>query len=144
MVSTLLTDKQVVGQIGEDLACRFMINKGFVVIARNYRKKWGEIDIVTQSTKTGQYCFVEVKTVSGDLSGNMSAYVNRETKNSGEYRAEDNVHPWKLQRLYRAIQSYLLENNVLPETPWQLDVVTVILDREHKKSKIKRLENVMG
>ena len=35
-----------IGRIGEDIACRYLRSKGYEIIERNFRKKWGEIDIV--------------------------------------------------------------------------------------------------
>jgi len=37
------TEKQKLGKMGEDLACRFLDKNGYRVIERNYLKKWGEI-----------------------------------------------------------------------------------------------------
>ena len=53
------------GQLGEDIACKYLISKGFTIIERNYRKKWGEIDIVSQ--KSGRIHFVEVKASLGGI-----------------------------------------------------------------------------
>jgi Holliday junction resolvase-like predicted endonuclease len=72
--------------LGEKIAIRFLESKGYIMIERNYRKKWGEIDIVCK--KGRRVYFVEVKTVSRDLSG-VDSFV-------GWYRSEDNVHPSKL------------------------------------------------
>src|SRR5947209_6344330 len=96
------TIKRRIGDIGEGLACRFLMKQNFVIKDRNYLKKYGEIDIV--ATKNGIYHFIEVKTVSKNLL--MHKYnVIHETFD--EYRPEDNVHPWKLLRLGRTIQAYL-------------------------------------
>ncbi|MBI4691919.1 MAG: YraN family protein [Candidatus Terrybacteria bacterium] len=42
------TDKQKIGEIGENTACKFLMKQGFIIKDRNYRKKWGEIDIIAQ------------------------------------------------------------------------------------------------
>lgn len=34
------------GQWGEEIACKYLENKGYIVLDRNFRRKWGEIDIV--------------------------------------------------------------------------------------------------
>ena len=127
-----LTRKQYVGQIGENVASRFLEKQGHKVVERNYWKKWGEIDIITLKDK--KIYFIEVKTVSR----NLSVLYQKDT----EYRAEENVHPWKIQRLTRAIESYLAENNVSDETDWQLDLVVVLLDLDNKKAKVEILENI--
>lgn len=127
------TAKQRVGNLGEDIACKFLIKHGYSIIDRNYWKKWGEIDIIAKKSK--KLYFIEVKSVSCE---NME-YVSRETD---EYRPEENVHPKKLERLSRTIQSYLLERD-LEEQEWQLDIITVLLDTKHKKAKIKRIEDIV-
>lgn len=128
-----ITEKQKVGLIGENLSTRFLVKQGFKILERNYRKKWGEIDIVAQKDK--KIHFVEVKTV-----------VSRETtarfKNKDSFMPEDNVHAWKLKRLSRAVQTYLLERDVSHETEWQLDVVVVFLDLTNKKARFRLTDNV--
>lgn len=119
------TNKQKVGQIGENVACKFLEKHGYKIIDRNYRKKWGEIDIIAR--KDNILHFVEVKTVS------------RVT----EYDPEENVHPWKIKRLGRAIRTYLLGNNVSDETEWQIDVLAVFLDFKTRKAKFRFTENVI-
>ena len=48
------------GKRGEDLACRALRRRGYAVLARRYRTRWGEIDIVARDGDT--LVFVEVKT----------------------------------------------------------------------------------
>ena len=43
-----LTNKQKIGQIGEEVATRFLVKNGFDVLGRNYRKFFGEIDIIAK------------------------------------------------------------------------------------------------
>lgn len=133
-----LTKKRKIGNLGEDLACRFLMKHSFEVIDRNYLKKCGEIDIIAK--KGNVLRFIEVKSVSCEIKTTISDETNRNIDN---FRPEDNVHPWKLQRLTKTIQIYLAEKNVSPETAWQLDVVTVQIDKKQKISKIHILENII-
>ena len=130
------TYKQKIGQKGEDIASKHLESLGHKIIERNYLKKWGEIDIV--SIKNKKIHFIEVKAVSREL-GEIG--VIRET-NDG-FRAEDNMHLWKLQRLGRAIQSYLLDRNVSDETEWQFDVVTVYVDMAKRLSRVSMIEDLV-
>ena len=107
------TEKQKIGRIGEDIACTFLVKRGFFVIHRNYRKKYGEIDIICE--KDGMLHFVEVKTVSREN-------VSRETPDS--YRAEDNIHEAKLRRIGRTIEAYLLEYDT--DKDWLFHAVVVL------------------
>ena len=120
-----------VGVVGEKVAEEFLISKGHRILARNYRKPYGELDIV--SVLGGVVHFVEVKTVShGTGSGDAP---------SGSFRPEENVHPQKIKRLLRTIESYILERNV--EGDWQFDVIAVYLDEETKTARVRFLENVI-
>jgi len=134
------TEKRKIGDLGENMACKFLMKRGFEIVERNYSKKWGEIDIIAQ--KGQKLHFIEVKSVSHipvSLAG--QAY---ETDN---YKPEDNLHPWKLERLSRVIQTYLLgykgNRDVTHETDWQFDVATVYLDLENKKAKVNYIEDIV-
>lgn len=55
-----IMDKHTTGKLGEDLVCTELIRRGHRIIQRNYRKKCGEIDIISE--KDGFVVFTEVKT----------------------------------------------------------------------------------
>lgn len=129
------TRKQVVGILGEEIAAKFLISKGFEVVDRNYRKKFGEIDIVVK--REGVIYFVEVKTVSRENLRGLPEKIK------DDFRPEDNVHASKLKRLSRAIQVYLAEHKFGEETCWQFDVVTVLLDVKNKIARVKVLEDII-
>lgn len=124
------TSKQI-GQIGEEVAAKFLVGKGFEIVGRNYRKFFGEIDIIAR--KKNRIYFFEVKSVRRD---NLDNAIN------DGYRPEDNLHPWKVKKLVKTINYYLLENKI-GEGEWQLDALTVLLDTKNKKAKVKRIENIV-
>jgi len=141
-----MDQRHFIGKLGEELACVFLMKHGFSITERNYLKKWGEIDIISEIN--GEIHFVEVKTVSRhikivDHGGSTTKCRVDDIDERLEYIPEDNIHPWKIQRLLRAIQSYVSEHNVSDETLWQLDLVTVELDLDSKKSKINYIENIV-
>ena len=95
---------QKIGELGEEVACKYLIKQGYSVLERNYTKKWGEIDIIAQKDET--LFFVEVKSKSvSDL-----GIVDQSNETTG--RPEDNMHPWKLRRLSRTIQTYLIHKRI--------------------------------
>ena len=120
-----LTERQKIGNLGESIACKHLKKRGYQVVDRNYRKKWGEIDIIAQ--RGDVLHFIEVKS----------------TQARNNLRPEENVHTWKLQRLRRATQIYLLDRNVSSETDWQFDVIVVFIDIKNRKASIRSLENVI-
>lgn len=127
-----IPDRAHIGKLGEDIAHRYLINHGFSVVDRNYWKKWGEIDIIAK--KGDRHFFVEVKSVSCEIRDGEVFW--------DSYRPEENVHPQKLKRLWRTIQSYCLEKGI-EEEGWQLDVVTVRVDSSKKQAKVERIENIV-
>jgi putative endonuclease len=126
--------RHIVGSQGESLACSYLETRGYDIVGRNYRKKWGEIDII--ATKGGIIYFVEVKTVS--CKNIESAFLD----NKG-FRPEENIHPQKLQRLGRVIQTYLAEHNVSHETVWQLDALIVYLDKQNLRARVRSIDNIV-
>lgn len=117
------TVKQEIGKLGEDIAVKHLVKHFFEILDRNYRKKWGEIDIVAK--KDDILHFIEVKTVSY------------------ETNPEENIHFWKRQRMARAIKTYLLEKDVSCETEWQVDSIAVFLDFKTRRAKIRMIENII-
>ena len=51
--------------------------------------------------------------------------------------------PWKLKRLARVIQTYLLDKKVPHETEWQIDVIAVFLDTKNEKASFRFTENII-
>ena len=58
-----MTQKQILGKYGEDLAAKYLLDRGYEILERNWRCALGEIDLVAKD-KNG-FVFVEVKTRSG-------------------------------------------------------------------------------
>ena len=61
MPKVFTSKTQKTGEIGENIAVRFLVKRGFTVVDRNYTKKWGEIDIVAE--KADKIYFIEVKSM---------------------------------------------------------------------------------
>jgi putative endonuclease len=124
-----------IGELGEKIVANRLENKGYKVLDRNYRKKWGEIDIVALKDK--KLYFVEVKTVSRySVGGKFPVEVNN-------YRPEENLHPRKILRLKRAIQTYLLEKFRGADPEWQFDLICVFVDPSVKIAKIRYINNIV-
>lgn len=65
-----------IGTIGENVACEFLMKKGYIIEKRNFRLDFGEIDIIAMD-KDGCRVFVEVKTRKNSLYGYASEFVNQ-------------------------------------------------------------------
>jgi len=109
------------GARGESEAARFLENKGYRILARNYKTRMGEIDLVARDKDI--VCFIEVKTRS---SASFSL-------------PQEAVTVHKQRRIARSALMYLKENNLLDEKA-RFDVVSVICDN----SAVPRIELIKG
>ena len=132
------SNSQKIGELGEDVACKFLTKHGFSVLERNYTKKWGEIDIIAQKNDT--LYFIEVKSKSVSSLDFASHLFDEKVNKTG--RPEDNMHPWKLKRLSRTIQTYLIHRRI-GNTPWQFDLLVVYLDIDNRKARVRKVENII-
>ncbi len=119
----MATDKKIIGNKGEDLVTRFLMKQGYKVIQRNYLKPWGEIDIVAKNKDFIHFIEVKAKEITDE-----------KYKNSSSYRPEDHMHPWKIRRFKRIIETWIMEKDY--EGNWQIDVAIAYV------SPNKELESV--
>lgn len=119
------TAKRKFGDLGEEVAVNYLKARGYRILERNYNRKWGELDIVAKFKK--DIIFIEVKS---------------QEKGTKFFPAQ-NVNFWKQKRLIRAARTWLSENRILPETPWQIDVIVVKYDNDSGRSEIEHIKNAV-
>jgi len=124
------SEKRKTGDLGEGIAAKYLKKNGYKIIERNYRKNWGEIDIVAQ--KDDCLIFVEVKT--RERAANRLA---------SSHFPEENVNWQKQEKLIRTAETYLLEKNYPDETAWQIDVIAVELDNSKRRADLKHFKNAV-
>ena len=125
-------NRKEVGRIGESVAAQFLERKGFTILDRNYRKPWGEIDLI--ALKGDIVRFVEVKTLSRE---NISDV----TREIADYRPEEQVHPIKLKKIARTAEMYM--NGRRDDREYQIDVVGVFLDIKTRQARCRLFEQVL-
>jgi len=92
-----------IGYLGETEAVRFLKKQEHTILRRNYRNRFGEIDIISfDNQKT--LCFHEVKTVI--IRGRKGSTVG-EKEFEGGYRAEENLSVKKVSCMMRTAEVYL-------------------------------------
>ncbi len=101
--------RMVLGQIGEDLACSELERRGYAILARRYRVRGGELDIIARDGSA--LVFVEVKT--------------REDRAFGD--AAEAVGPLKRRRLAHAAHDFIVRHQ-LTDCPCRFDVVSIHMD----------------
>ena len=97
------------GKRGEDLACQELERRGYVIVARRFRVRSGELDIVARDG--GTLVFVEVKARAGHAFGG----------------AAEAITPMKQLRMTRLADEYLVRHH-LHECSCRFDVVAIHFD----------------
>lgn len=119
------------GAIGEDIALGFLERKGYSLIERNFRKPWGEIDLIMEKGRTVH--FIEVKAVERTIDTRISREI--------EYRPEEMVTTSKLRKVARTATLYM--ENKKDDREYQLDVVGVIMDPDKRIARCRFFEQVL-
>lgn len=110
-------------RLGEDLACEYLVKKEYKIIDRNFRKGYGELDIVAINNNT--LVFIEVK-----------------TRTSRKYGTPfEQITPFKLKSIEKTALFYKKLHPKLPES-LRLDAISVELDSSGRKSTIEHIENI--
>lgn len=102
-----------------------MAKRGYTILGRNYRKPWGEIDVIAE--KQGIVIFVEVKA--------------SDSPSPKGFEPEKRVNTDKIKRIKRAAQTYIQQNN-LDDRSWQIDLIAIEFNPADKKAKITHFKNV--
>ena len=116
-----LFDRILLGKSGEDLACRELRRRGYEILARRYRTRVGELDIVARDGPT--IVFVEVK-----------------TRTSAAYGAPcEAVGPRKQHKIWLMATDYLLRRG-WHDRPCRFVVVAISIDHDGRR----RIEVLTG
>ena len=107
------------GKKGEQLAVDFLLENNYIIIERNYRFNKAEVDIIAQ--KKDVLAIIEVKTRSTTDFGNP----------------EDFVKPKQIQRLVKAVDQYIILNDLDVEA--RFDIIAIVKDDIN--FKIEHLKN---
>jgi putative endonuclease len=120
-------DNRTIGNLGEDIAARWLLNNGHTIITRNYRIPYGEIDIITRKGSVVHY--IEVKTIqeSPDVSRETYAPWNNLTKQKVSSVISTAHYHRKAERMY----GY-----------YQIDAMSVVLNINTKRAVVQYMENI--
>jgi putative endonuclease len=112
------------GNAGEDLACRYLSRKGYVLVQKNWRCQRGEIDLVMLDGDC--LVFVEVKTRRGAAAG----------------AAEEAISVAKARRLLASGDWYVMEHPEHGDRFWRIDLVAITLER-HRVERVTHIANAV-
>jgi putative endonuclease len=114
--------KQALGRQGENLAVSYLQKHGYCIIQRNFKARYGEIDIIC--TKNNTLVFVEVKTRIGEKFG----------------KPEEAVTPRKLEEVIKTAEFYKMIHDHLPDA-LRIDVIAIGLDDTYTVVSFNHIKN---
>jgi len=119
-----------IGKIGENTASKYLINKKYLILARNHKERFDEIDIIARRPD-GILIFCEVKTLNNIWAGDSS------------FMPEDHLSPTKLSRMIRASGIFLARHPkaVYEDKGWQMDLIAVVL-KNGLPAELRHYENI--
>ena len=116
-------NKKEIGNLGEDLAVRYLEQLDYRIIERNFECRQGEIDIIAMDQKKKELVFIEVKTRRSFLYGNPI----------------DAVSDTKKKHMIKAVKYYLYRRNLEQELI-RLDVIEIYLGKQkYKVNHVKQI-----
>jgi putative endonuclease len=115
--------RQRLGALGEQVAAEHLVHRGFEIVERNYRTRWGELDIVAFDGSTLSFCEVKTRRLAG--------YGN----------PFDAIHTGKQARVRRMASSWLAERTDRPYAPViRFDAIGVTFDLAGRFVSLEHLE----
>ncbi len=112
---------RVTGRLGEDIALKYLLDKGFELVVRNFGTKFGEVDLIMKDG--AMWVFVEVKTKKGLQFGTPEEMFTRGKYNKVKHMA-----------------TVYLKGE---DRPCRVDMVAVELDEQNEPINIRHYENVI-
>src|SRR2546423_6705931 len=112
------------GRLGEQLAAEHLVRRGFQIVERNYRTRWGELDIIAFDGRTLAFC--EVKTRRGATPGRDPLESVRSRKRS---RVRKMAGRWLVERTDRPYADKL-----------RFDAIGITLDPAGRLPPLRPLE----
>lgn len=112
--------KQITGKIGEDLACKYLLQNNYLIIERNFHCSQGEIDIISKdknnNNNNNELVFIEVKTRTNLKYGMPSEAVNN----------------LKQKHILKACNYYIYKKQII-NIPIRIDVLEIFLYHDYYK-----------
>jgi putative endonuclease len=116
--------RQRLGRLGERLAAEHLVRRGFRILERNYRTRWGELDIVAFDGRTLAFCEVKTRKLL-----------------AGQGFALEAVRADKRRRVRRMARSWLQQRTERPFAPvLRFDAIGVTFDHAGRLVAIEHLE----
>jgi putative endonuclease len=112
------------GKLGEQLAAEHLQRRGFEIVERNYRTRWGELDIIAFDGETLAFCEVKTRRLTA---GGGSPF--------------DSLHHHKRAQVRKMAGQWLIDRTERPHAPeTRFDAIGIIVDHEGRLLSLEHLE----
>lgn len=115
--------RQKIGEFAEKLVAQYLKEKGYKILERNFKKPWGEVDIIAK--RKNEFVFVEVK-------------ANSQEFESEDFSPELRANYAKTRKIIKTAQIFMEGK----EGGWRVDIVGITFFKKKKKAKITHFKNV--
>jgi putative endonuclease len=117
------------GKIGENMACAYLRKNKYLILARNHKERFDEIDIIARHFD-GTLIFCEVKSIN-DNSLNC------------QFMPEDNLSALKFKKMVRAANMFLSRHPgaVREGVGWRIDLIAIVL-RNGELASLRHYKNI--
>jgi len=116
--------RRTLGRLGEQLAAEHLARRGFQIVERNFRTRWGELDIVALDGPTLAFCEVKTRLAGG---AGITPF--------------DSLHDRKRRQVRRIARAWLSERGSRSFAPnLRFDAIGVTVDRSGRLVSLEHLE----
>jgi putative endonuclease len=113
------------GDSGERVAAMFLEQRGYKILAHNFRTRTGEMDLIAEDADG--LAFVEVRARRGDAAGTP----------------EESLTPRKRARLIAVAQEFLQAHAEYADRAWRVDLVAIELDRAGRVARMDVIKSAV-
>ena len=121
-------NKHEIGKIGEKYAGEFLISQNYGILEKNFRTKFGEIDLIAKDHEKNETVFVEVKTRTSIFFG----------------EPQDAVQYFKRKKLLKTALYFLNSSTEKRDLCWRMDIIAVKLEKSGKLKEITHFKNILN
>ena len=115
--------RQTLGRLGEQVASEHLLRRGFQILERNFRTRWGELDIVARDGRTLVFCEVKTRRVGVAVP---------------PFEA---LHPHKQAQVRRIARAWLANRGPRSYAPLlRFDAIAITVDRSGRVASLEHLE----
>lgn len=118
--------RKLIGKTGEDLAKKYLRDKGYKIIGEHYQVRGGEVDLI--ALFQNRLVFIEVKTRTNKLFG----------------LPEEAVNKIKLTKLLYTAKRYILKHKIYNISGYQIDTLMIEMDPNTPKTTYRHYQNITG